>query len=139
MGDEKKKYADEVRNLWEELEEAGEEGDKSFYRRFTMKTTDPGFLDSFLQKMSKVHFTHMLDKTSSQGRAQEPVHASPVYPVLMVIKAVRHLQTLVKDHIKALEFIREIFKKQDEKLTKQDEKLTEVERRVSAPGEEVIA
>ena len=50
----------------------------------------------------------------------------------MIIKAVKNIQDLVKDHGLALEFIRELFNRQEVKLT-------EVERKVLNPGVEVTS
>ena len=133
MVDAEKKYTQEAETLWKELEESGE-GDKSFYRKFNLKASTeafPGIMETIIEKMGrvKVHFSQLLEdqQVSSQGRVTEPSTKSADYSITMVIRAVKSLQALVRDHGAAMEFIRELFNRQDEKLSK-------VEARVDAPG-----
>ena len=118
------------------MEESGE-GDKSFYRKFNLKASteaSPGIMETIIEKMGrvKVHFSQLLEdqQVSSQGRVTEPSTKSADYSITMVIRAVKSLQALVRDHGVAMEFIRELFNKQDKKLS-------EVEARIDAPGPRV--
>ena len=130
-------YKEDAKNLWQELEE-DEEMNKSFYRKFTINTTpSTTVMETIKEKMAlvQVHFNQLLEdpgqKSSSQGRnIKVDLSKVPDYPISMVVKVVQNIQELVRDHGVALEFIRELFNQQDQKLS-------EVEAKVLAPGEEV--
>ena len=130
-------FNEDAKNLWQELEE-GEEGDKSYYRKFTINTTpSTTIMENIMEKMAsvQVHFNQLLDdpgqKSSSQGRnIKVDLSKVPDYPLSMVVKVIKNIQVLVRDHGVALEFIRELFNQQDQKLS-------EVEAKVLNPGEEV--
>ena len=138
------------RSLWEELEEDEnrlEDGDnrqqpvdRSWYTKFGAKVTENLPKSSLLDKLvkvvkeAKVHFLKVEEKelfadiSSSQGQARLNEGDKQVTGL---VKIVRGVMRMVSDHGIALEFLRELFKAQDEKLT-------EVVGKVDAPGPATI-
>ena len=120
-------YVNEAKDLWKELEDEVENGEKSFYQKFDFKET-PGYLETIVEKVKevKVHLSatvEVLVADLSQGR-----HVSgPNAAINTVARVVQGVQTLVRDHGVALEFMRELFNQQEEKIT-------EVKELVQGPG-----
>ena len=123
MIEEAKVYAG-GQSLWDELMDE-EEKDTSWFEKFGDKAK--GVKTEILEKMKdvKVHFTKLIDEG---GKDMENMFDTKklaiknkegvAYKLSILTIIVRRAQNLVNDHGKALEFIRELFMKQEEKIEK---------------------
>lgn len=128
-------YKEEAKTIWEELEETEDEGDKTFYKKFGEKVTSSITLSEHIKDKivkAKVHIKHILEEhTSNSGRKKSVDYSNQENTLPILARALRGLQTLISDHGVALEFLRELF-------VQQNEKISEVEAKVLHPGVEHI-
>ena len=122
--EENNKLVDEAKNLWAELEEEVDAHEQSFYHKFGLKDS-PGLLDSFKAKVEylKLHFTKKVVMEEGSTRSASGPYAAVTY----LTKVLKEVQVVVRDHGVALEFFRELFKRQEVQLT-------EVKELVEGPG-----
>ena len=124
--------------LEQELNREGEDGeDRTWYQNFGGKVLD--LKQDFIVKVQnvKVHLTSIEDATKTEGlldmkegtMGSRPKNFKGLdavkkqnYHLNTLSVIARKVQKLVKDHGTALEFLRELFMKQDEKITKLKEK-----------------
>lgn len=128
-------YKKEAKSIWEEMEETEDDGDRTFYKKFGEKVTSSISLSEKIKDKivkAKVHIEHILeDQSANSGRKKGVDYSNQENTLPILARALRGLQTLVRDHGVALEFLRELF-------VQQDEKISVVEAKVLHPGEEHI-
>ena len=128
-------YKKEAKSIWEEMEETEDDGDRTFYKKFGEKVTSSISLSEKIKDKivkAKVHIEHILeDQSANSGRKKGVDYSNQENTLPILARALRGLQTLVRDHGVALEFLRELFLQQDEKISL-------VEAKVLHPGEESL-
>ena len=127
-----KELQEPVKSIWQELDEEGEEGeDRSWYEKFGNKMT--GFKNDFIEKVKSVKVHLLAIEDSEKGEGMIDIEEGTMGPKPKNLKSyeqakkqnyhlntlstiLRKLQKLVKDHGTALEFVRELFVKQEAKI-----------------------
>ena len=123
-------------NLWEELEEATYEGDRTFYRKFSKISSTSSLnaaLNSFKESFPNlnIHFRKGEKEEDEVTESQAKTKRGDVDTQISIIaKIARSLQALVREHSISLDLLKELF-------ISHEAKLVQVEEKIETPGVKV--